>query len=148
MLEIKRATSDDLDQLTGCFNLYRGFYKQVSNELKCREFLSDRLVRNESVIFIVNSDEVMAGFVQLYPCFSSISLKRQWILNDLFVKEKFRRLGVAKMLLKQAGKFGKADLNCKGLTLKTGSYNFNAQKLYESMNWLKEVDYISYNLDE
>ena len=26
------------------------------------------------------------GFVQLYPSFSSVSMMRSWVLNDLFVK--------------------------------------------------------------
>lgn len=43
----------------------------------------------------------MLGFVQLYPLFSSVFASRKWILNDLFVAERSRRLGVAKQLLRK-----------------------------------------------
>ena len=36
------------------------------------------------------------GFTQLYPSFSSISMKELWILNDLFVQATKRGAGTGK----------------------------------------------------
>ena len=41
----------------------------------------------------------LVGFTQLYPSFSSVSMKKIWILNDLFVEETSRRKGSANLLM-------------------------------------------------
>ena len=45
------------------------------------------------------------GFTQFYPSFSSVSLARIFVLNDLFVHECARRKGVASKLLSAATEF-------------------------------------------
>ena len=54
------------------------------------------------------------GFTQLYPSFSSLSLKSVWILNDLYVYEEYRKQGVGKMLLDAAKEFALKQI-AKGL---------------------------------
>lgn len=44
-----------------------------------------RLENHESVILIAEENGEFIGFTQLYPTFSSVSMKRIYILNDLFV---------------------------------------------------------------
>ena len=58
-----------------------------------REFLKDRLINKESVVFIAFEKNNPIGFVQLYPSFSSVSMERLWVLNDLYVKEIARKKG-------------------------------------------------------
>ena len=60
----------------------------------------------------------MIGFTQLYPSFSSISMRRIWILNDLFVAEDRRGRGAAQRLL-DAAKAYAVETNAKGLALST-----------------------------
>jgi len=38
----------------------------------------------------MSSADQLMGFAQLYPSFSSVSMKRLWILNDLFVSSEAR----------------------------------------------------------
>ena len=146
-MKITRANSSHLPELVQVFSDYRVFYQQKSDHSSSLKFLQERLSHDESVIFIcqTESDEI-AGFTQLYPSFSSVSLKRQWILNDLFVAKGFRRQGVAKQLLEEACIWAKKDPVCKGLTLKTAVDNFSAQELYKKLGWVQEEDFISFNL--
>ncbi len=87
-MKIRKATTNDLDQLADLFNQYRVFYKKSSDIPAGKEFLGERMVNNESEIFVaINTENEFAGFVQLYPIFSSTRMKRLWLLNDLFVAQ-------------------------------------------------------------
>ena len=44
-------------------------------------------MNEESVVFIAFDEINPIGFVQLYPSFSSLSMKKSWVLNDLYVKK-------------------------------------------------------------
>jgi hypothetical protein len=83
---IRRATLYNIDQLVPLFDAYRQFYGQHSDRILARQFLSDRLVRNESVV-LIPEDCVgsVVGFAQLYPTFSSILAAPMYVLSDLFV---------------------------------------------------------------
>src|SRR5687767_7116500 len=100
---IARASVTDLDELTGMFEAYREFYGCTPRHAESRQFLERRLTREDSIILIARRDaRVAAGFVQLYPCFSSLSISSVWILNDLFVKPEYRTAGIGRALLEAA----------------------------------------------
>src|ERR1700732_2431676 len=99
MISIHQATLKDLDGLAPLFDGYRQFYGQESDVAAAKEFLRDRLIHSESVIFIASRDSLAVGFTQLYPSFSSISLARTYLLSDLFVATHARKLGVGRLLL-------------------------------------------------
>ncbi len=85
-MKIIQATLEDLENLLPLFEGYRTFYKQESNTKKARSFLTQRFNKTDSVIFISYYKNGNAqGFTQLYPSFSSVSMQRTYILNDLFV---------------------------------------------------------------
>lgn len=94
-ISIKQAGPEDLEALAALFNEYRIFYEQASDMEGATRFLSERLSRNESVVFLAidEADQTPVGFTQLYPSFSSISMKRLWVLNDLYVREEYRKQG-------------------------------------------------------
>ncbi len=145
-MKTRKASIADLKAVAILFNKYREFYKQGSNLDGAEQFLSERLNKNESIVFVVEDDSAgIVGFTQLYPSFSSVSLKRLWILNDLFVSSDHRGKGAAKDLLDVAVEFAKST-NARGLTLKTAQNNHEAQQLYEAHGWKKDGQYLSYNL--
>lgn len=137
---IRQATLADVDLIAPLFDGYRQFYHQETNIDGGKAFLKARLERNESVIFIGFLDQIAVGFVQLYPIFSSVSLRKGWLLNDLFVSQEARRSGIAKELMEAAEQFGK-ETEAKWLLLETGFENFAAQNLYEKCGWKKEQDF-------
>ena len=144
---IKKASLSDLEGISRLFDAYRVFYKQPSDLALASRFLNDRFENNESIIFCAkNQNNDYLGFTQLYPSFSSVSAKRLWILNDLFVSEKARRLGVGKMLLNRAKEFA-LETNAKGIALETDITNVNAQGLYESLGYIKNTEHYYYFLE-
>jgi GNAT superfamily N-acetyltransferase len=142
---ILRATIDHLDLVAPLFDGYRQFYKQPSNLDGARQFIKDRLVHHESVIFLALLDDNAVGFTQLYPTFSSTTMQRLWILNDLFVAPAGRRSGVGEALLERARQFA-VENGAKGLMLETAVTNITAQRLYERMGWQRDTEYYVYNL--
>lgn len=136
-MRIQKATVNELDSLTELFDLYRLFYGQESNLEDARAFLKERLVSEESVVFIAYDTNNPIGFVQLYPSFSSVSMKRSWVLNDLYVKEDARKKGFAEMLIKKAIEFAE-ETGAKGVLLETAKENVSAQSLYEKVGFIRE----------
>jgi GNAT superfamily N-acetyltransferase len=145
-LTIVRAGRNELDDLAPLFDGYRQFYGQRSDLPAARRFLRDRIERDESVIYLsyANGGEA-SGFTQLYPSFSSVSLKPLWILNDLFVRSDIRRGGVGRALLERARRHA-VETGAKGLVLNTGVTNKAAQSLYKSCGWLRDDEFFQYHL--
>ena len=85
----------------------------------------------------------MLGFTQLYPTFSSVSLARVFVFNDLFVAEAGRRRGVGKALIDAASAYA-SSLGAMALTLSTAKDNLGAQALYRSTGWVREETFIQY----
>ena len=142
---VRRAGLADLDDLAPLFDGYRQFYGQRSDLAGARAFLAERLRRDESVIFVAYADEGALGFTQLYPSFSSVSVKRLWILNDLFVSPTARRGGVGRRLLERAREWA-VETDAKGLTLTTALTNSAARSLYESCGWRLDDEFAHYQL--
>ncbi len=138
---VRRATLNDLERLIPLFDAYRQFYGQPSDLIVARRFLSDRLVRNESVVLIAEEDgRRVVGFVQLYPSFSSILAAPMYLLSDLFVRPEIRRRGVGTLLLKSTIETARAA-GAVRLELATAMTNRPAQRLYEALGWRRDEFY-------
>jgi len=145
-IAIARAEPKDLDDVVPLFDGYRQFYGQRSDLAAARAFLRDRMERAESVIYVAyTAPGEAAGFTQLYPSFSSVSLKRLWVLNDLFVRSDVRRGGVGRALLERA-RLHAVETGAKGLVLNTAVTNKPAQTLYESCGWQRDDEFFQYHL--
>jgi len=145
-MNIRRATPADLEHLAPLFDAYRQFYEKPSNPALARSFLSERLARSESVIFLAFDAEQRAiGFTQLYPSFSSVSAGRTFVLNDLFVSPDARRSGAGAALLQAAVDFGRTA-NAIELELSTAVSNHGAQALYEREGWKRDQEFFVYRL--
>jgi ribosomal protein S18 acetylase RimI-like enzyme len=142
---VRQATIRDLDQLVPLFDHYRQFYGRTSHLCAAREFLLARFHNDESTVFIAHENGRAIGFTQLYPSFSSISLARIFILNDLFVYEQARRKGVASALMSAAVQFATAS-GADRLSLSTAITNNAAQALYHSAGWTRDDQFMVYDL--
>jgi len=145
MITIRKASIEDLKHLTVLFDKYRVFYKLPSDLIGAAFFLKERFTKNESVIFVAIINNEIIGFAQLYPIFSSVGLKRAWLLNDLYVDEKARGKGAAAALLIEAKQFG-IETHAGWMLLQTAADNFIAQSVYEKHGWVIEQD-LFYRLD-
>ena len=149
-LQIVEAGPARIAELADLFDEYRVFYGQPRDRIGAEAFIGERVARGESVIFLarasVDGETVPLGFTQLYPSFSSVSMKRLWILNDLFVRPVARRSGVARALLDRATQLAR-DTGARGVILETTMDNHEAQALYDSYGYKKDTEFFRYTLD-
>ncbi|HXY12290.1 MAG TPA: GNAT family N-acetyltransferase [Thermoplasmata archaeon] len=134
----------DLEKVGPLFDGYRQFYEQSSDRAASDRFLRERFTRRESVVLVAERKGFLVGFAQLYPLFSSISLGRVYLLNDLFVDPEHRRRGVGGLLLDAAREFGRSE-GAHYLELSTAVDN-PAQRLYESCGWVWDRGFLYYEL--
>jgi GNAT superfamily N-acetyltransferase len=148
-VRVIQATKEHVETLAGLFDGYRQFYGESTDLAGARAFLAERIERGESVLFValLNSDgqEIPAGLTQLYPSFSSTSMRRLWILNDLYVTPEARGHGVGRALLEAAREHAERT-RAKGLELMTARDNKAAQALYDSMGWKRDEVFLLYTL--
>ena len=148
-MRILLADESHVTKLAPLFDAYRVFYRKDSDVDGAAEFLMERLVNQESIILMAVADddaETCAGFTQLYPSFSSVSMKPIWILNDLYVASTHRRQGVAQALLSEAANFARQDGAIR-LVLETEVDNKNAIALYEKESWIKDSGHHYFELE-
>jgi GNAT superfamily N-acetyltransferase len=131
MNNTRKATIQDLSQLAKLFDQYRVFYHKESDILSAENFLKERIEKQDSEIYVAESEGVLIGFVQLYPLFSSTRMKKYWLLNDLFVNENHRGKGFSKELIEAAKEVCKSSDAC-GILLETGKSNDIGNQLYPS----------------
>ena len=143
-IQIRRAHIDDLGLITPLFDLYRQFYEQASDLASATRFLQQRLQHNESVIFLAFDGADAVGFTQLYPGFSSVSMARTFLLNDLYVVSSHRRHRVGSLLLEAAVAHAKAEQAVR-MSLTTHVVNTTAQAVYEGQGWEREKAFLTYN---
>jgi ribosomal protein S18 acetylase RimI-like enzyme len=144
-IAVRQAVSADLDALVPLFDAYRQFYGQASDPAGARAFLGQRFEHKQSVVLIAEQRDNAVGFTQLYPSFSSVSMARTFVLNDLFVAPHLRRKRVGEMLLQAAAEFAR-NAGAVRLTLSTAVTNAPAQALYESAGWRRDDKFHVYNL--
>lgn len=142
---IRRATPAHLDALAGLFDGYRQFYRRPSDLDAARAFLGERLAADDSVLLVAERDGTLVGFTQLYPLFSSVRMRRVWVLNDLFVAPDARRQGVARALMEGARAVA-ASTGAVALQLATEHDNRSAQALYEALGYERDTDFATYEL--
>lgn len=144
---IIQASLEHIESVAPLFDAYRQFYGQPPDLDGARRFISERLAKQQSSLYLAFSvrDSTPLGFVHLYPSFSSVSMKRLWILNDLYVVPEARKQGVGEALMERARQWA-VETRAKGLILETATDNLEAQRLYERLGYKKELEFFRYFL--
>ena len=135
-MKVREAKLTDIKNLSVLFNSYRMFYGKKSDLKAAEEFLMCRIEKKDSKIFVCEINDIIVGFVQLYPLFSSTRVSKYWLLNDLFVDEQQRGKGYSKLLIKEAKKLVLQSEAC-GMMLETEKSNKIGNKLYNSTGFKK-----------
>jgi ribosomal protein S18 acetylase RimI-like enzyme len=144
-MTVEHASAPDLDMLVTLFEGYRAFYGCKPDANAARDFLSQRIANADSTILLAKDGPRAVGFVQLYPVFSSLQLKRAWILNDLFVDPDYRGHGVARALMAAARQLAH-ETRSASLSLETAHDNAPARALYESLGYRVDQGFLHYEL--
>jgi GNAT superfamily N-acetyltransferase len=142
-ITITKASTGAVQEVAPLFDAYRQFYGNHAGLEGARDFLAERLAKDESVIFLASEGGHAVGFAQLYPSFSSLSMSPTWILNDLFVLPAARGNGVGTALLEQC-KILATETGAKELSLETMKTNLTAQRLYEACGWKRDELFYKY----
>jgi AcrR family transcriptional regulator/ribosomal protein S18 acetylase RimI-like enzyme len=143
---IRRAVSEDVPVLARLFDLYRQFYRQPADRSGAERFLGERLGAGESVVFLAEDARGRAiGFIQLYPAICSVAMERYWVLYDLFVERSARGEGVGRALMERAREHA-ASTGAIRIDLETAVDNTGAQRLYESLGYVREQAFFKYSL--
>lgn len=144
-MQIIKATTAHLPRLAELFDAYRQHYEQASDLAGAKAYITERLAKGESEIFVALYEEEVIGFTQLYPVFSSIGMKKAWILNDLYVDPAHRRLGAARGLITASRILGEVT-NSRYIMLQTAIDNIPAQALYEDVGFKRDDEFYYYYL--
>ncbi len=145
--EIIKANVNHIKQVGELFDLYRQFYKYVSNINESTDYISERMKNNESTIFFAtNKQKEAMGFVQLYETFGSLDLGKIIILYDLYVKKDHRKNKIGRQLMLKSHEYAK-KINAKRIQLSTATDNFIGQSLYESLGYVKDADFYTYDFE-
>lgn len=143
-MDIEIANIFDVNAAAVLFNAYRVFYGKSPDLEAARRFLSERLIHQQSVILLARDQAgAYVGFAQLYPIYSSVSMRKKFLLNDLFVMPEARGTGRGKALLDKAKQVAR-EYGALALTLSTALDNESAQQLYRSNGWELDKDYLTF----
>ena len=145
-INLKKATLDDANMIGEVFDLYRIFYNQVPDISVAQQFIAERLKNNESTIFFVEENGICLDFTQLYPTFDSVNVRKKIVLYDLFVREEYRRKGIAESLMNAAKEYASQN-NFGSIELSTNKTNLPGQTLYESLGYIRDSEFYSYDLE-
>lgn len=137
---VKRVGLECLIDAASLFNEFREFYEQEAKPKEAENFIRERMEKDESIIFLAYEGEKAIGFTQIYPIFSSLSMKRAYVLNDLFVTPAYRGLGFGKALLESVYHSCRTE-NISFVMLQTAPDNHKAKGLYEHTGMKLDSEY-------
>jgi len=144
-LTVKKVDVDDLGRLAIPFNDYRQFYSQPYDQALASHFISCRLNNMYSMILVaIDAEQKMIGFSQLFPTFCSIIAAPIYVFYELFVDSTARKTSAGRILMLVAHELAKNN-GVARLDLTTKKNNDIAQKLYESMGWVRDEVFYTYN---
>lgn len=139
-----RATPADLPAIAALFDDYRAFYGMPHEPARATRFLEQNLASGRALLFACRSGDELAGFAQVYPTWCSLEMAPVFILHDVFTAAHRRARGVATALLaavtREAVQHGAIRVD-----LMTATGNRTAQRLYESLGWVRESAFHAYS---
>jgi GNAT superfamily N-acetyltransferase len=143
-IAVRQAVAADIEALAALFDLYRQFQGQAGDLGAARAFLAERFNHGQSVVFIATAGSAAVGFAQLFPSFSSVSLSRVFILNDLFVLEAARGQRIASRLLLAVESYA-WSFGASRLTLNVARANIPAQQVYAARGWKQDEQFFMFH---
>ncbi len=144
-MEVMEATMEQLDDAVDLFEQYLDFYKSGGAPDKARQFMEERLLTKDSDIFLAYDEHLCVGFMQLYRCWDSVSMKKLLFLYDLFVIPSERNKQIGDHLIDRAKQLAR-DIGAGMIMLQTHKHNnVYARRFYELNGFELDEDFDVYN---
>ncbi len=127
---IRRATEKDVDELYAMICEFASFANKLDSvKITKRELLEEK---DLFTCFLAETvqDEI-AGYILFFPTFHTWTGKAVY-LEDLYVREDYRRLGVGNRLINTAIDYAK-ECNCTKVRWQVYEWNKDAIALYEKI---------------
>lgn len=146
MTSVRLFQPGDLDAVARLFDAYRQFLGQPSELEKGRAYLARRLEAGEVTILVAEAqDHAIAGFTLLYSTYSSVSLGRVFIINDLFIDPPYRRFGLSSALLQAVAAHARS-VGAIRLTSRVAVDNIATQLLSEKNGLIRDTRYVAFHM--
>lgn len=142
-IQVIRAGIQHLENVVPLFDAYRIFYRQSSDKDAARKFLKTRFELQDTVMYLAFYSQVPAGFAHLFPFFTSVGLKKHWILNDLYVDAAYRSKKIGYLLIETCKQHA-VETGAKGLFLQTEKNNHVARKFYTDHAFIEDEENVYY----
>jgi len=146
---LREVRVDDVDALMPCFDRYRAFYGQDPAPDAARAYLTERLKAGDCrCVAAFDKAEgqetgTVVGFTLAYPTFSSVRMRRQWVLNDLYVNEDRRGTGLAEAVVETLFALARAE-GIEQVDLMTQADNTPARRFYGRTGW-RDTGFVEYS---
>ena len=135
-MNIVKADREHIAEVSRLFDLYRQFYECEPDLKLATRFISERIERQESDIFVATKGDKASGFVQLYSSFCSVDAIKIYIRYDLCVDADSRGSGLGERLMNKATEWARSN-GAARLDLLTAHDNVAGQHLYEKLGYKK-----------
>jgi len=139
---IRPAVLADVERLTPLFDAYRSFFAGDAPS-GSREFLSERLTKNDATFFMSFEGETASGFLTLYPLFSSWHATTIWFLSDLYVAPEYRNHKLGRKLVAAAQDFAK-ERTSRSIMVEIPHREPHLVRFYESLGFERDKHFDLY----
>ena len=139
---IRQAVLADVDSLVPLFDAYRSFFAGTT-PTGSKEFLTERLTKNDAFFFMSFEGETATGFLTLYPLFSSWYATTIWFLSDLYVVPEYRNQKLGRQLVAAAQTLAQ-ERTSRSIMVEIPHREPHLVRFYESLGFERDKDFNLY----
>jgi GNAT superfamily N-acetyltransferase len=150
-IKVRRARKSDSKEILKLINELADFEKLTPPDSKARkQLINDAFGKNPVFnVLLAKEGSKSVGYAFYFFTYSSFLAKKTLYLEDIFVSETYRKLGIGKMLMDELVKIARSH-KCGRMEWCVLDWNFNAIRFYENLGaeHLKEWLYYRLSFEE
>lgn len=145
---IKPAVREDTKTI---LDLIKGIaeYEKLSNQVVADEALLEQQLFDEKNAYVLLAyvDDLAVGFALYFYNFSTFKGKKGLYLEDLFIRQEYRKMGIGEKLFDELKQIAKTN-NCGRMEWVCLDWNEPAKTFYRKKKATPMEDWIIFRLDE
>lgn len=140
---IKKAEPEDVQQIIALIREFAAYenlldFCEVTEERLSAALFGETKVAEAIVVFGAEA-EAAVGYAIFYPNFASFRGQRGIYLEDIFIKQEFRGLGLGEMMLKYIARAGR-ERGFERIDFQVLEWNTPAVKFYEKLGATRDEE--------